>query len=551
MNTDSTIRDTTYSFFLMEAPELLEAIESDLLSLREDYSKAKVHNLMRLTHTLKGAAASVELETVKKVAHSLEDVFKALYNPDIVVDLELETLLFQGYECLRLPLTAELSQAPVNEAQILDRAAAVFAELQEKLGDFFEQDAQIPSSAELGFDITKSIFETGVQQRLDALATALLQLEAEQIAALLQEQASVFIGLAESLGLPGFAAIAQTTIEALQAQPEQAIAIAQTALADLQQGQAAVIGGDRRRGGEPSATLKQLAIASSELLSTDLTPIWEPIVELPVTPDTVEPQLDGEVSLDQLFSSFNLDSQPPLEEITLTPSAVFPINPSETLDAQATPTSKSQNVRTHVRVELDKLQHLNYLSGELLTNQNRQVASDEQLQQLVQQLQQHQVILRQMRDQSDRMLTRSERQYANRANFNSSWSRFDTLELDPYSEFHVLLQSALEDTVQLEETTEAIALFTQKSGLTLEKQQRLLTNVRDDLMTVQMMPMGAIFNRFRPLLEQLVAVHGKSVTLELVGTEVLVDKAIAEKLYDPILHLIRNAFDHGEMSLTC
>ena len=314
MNTDSTIRDTTYSFFLMEAPELLEAIESDLLSLREDYSKAKVHNLMRLTHTLKGAAASVELETVKKVAHSLEDVFKALYNPDIVVDLELETLLFQGYECLRLPLTAELSQAPVNEAQILDRAAAVFAELQEKLGDFFEQDAQIPSSAELGFDITKSIFETGVQQRLDALATALLQLEAEQIAALLQEQASVFIGLAESLGLPGFAAIAQTTIEALQAQPEQAIAIAQTALADLQQGQAAVIGGDRRRGGEPSATLKQLAIASSELLSTDLTPIWEPIVELPVTPDTVEPQLDGEVSLDQLFSSFNLDSQPPLEE---------------------------------------------------------------------------------------------------------------------------------------------------------------------------------------------------------------------------------------------
>ncbi|MHC5732536.1 MAG: hypothetical protein ACYTXY_52480, partial [Nostoc sp.] len=33
--------------------------------------------------------------------------------------------------------------------------------------------------------------------------------------------------------------------------------------------------------------------------------------------------------------------------------------------------------------------------------------------------------------------------------------------------------------------------------------------------------------------------------LKLTGTAVLVDKAIAEKLYDPLLHLVRNAFDHG------
>jgi two-component system, chemotaxis family, sensor histidine kinase and response regulator PixL len=39
--------------------------------------------------------------------------------------------------------------------------------------------------------------------------------------------------------------------------------------------------------------------------------------------------------------------------------------------------------------------------------------------------------------------------------------------------------------------------------------------------------------------------YGKPVEMRLTGTEILVDKAIAERLYDPILHLLRNAFDHG------
>jgi two-component system, chemotaxis family, sensor histidine kinase and response regulator PixL len=147
----TSIYDETRNLFLLEAPELLENIERDLLSLKEDRSPAKVHNLMRMTHTLKGAAACVGLETIKTVAHSLEDAFKALYNPDVVVDPELESLLFQGYECLRLPLTAEFTATPIDEAEILNRAAGVFTSLQEKLGDLFDNQAQIPSSAELGW----------------------------------------------------------------------------------------------------------------------------------------------------------------------------------------------------------------------------------------------------------------------------------------------------------------------------------------------------------------------------------------------------------------
>ncbi|NEP47199.1 MAG: hybrid sensor histidine kinase/response regulator, partial [Okeania sp. SIO2H7] len=173
MSIQQTIQDEGYAYFLAEAPELLQNIERGLFELEEDFHIQKVHSLMRSAHNLKGAAASVGLETIKKVAHYLEDVFKALYNPEVNLDSELLALLFEGYECLREPLIAEVNGNKINDGEILDRAANVFASCQEKLGDFMGEDAQIPTAAELGFDITLSIFETGVTQRLEELKDAL------------------------------------------------------------------------------------------------------------------------------------------------------------------------------------------------------------------------------------------------------------------------------------------------------------------------------------------------------------------------------------------
>jgi two-component system, chemotaxis family, sensor histidine kinase and response regulator PixL len=642
MSTDPTIRDQTYTFFLMEAPELLQNIEQDLLSLREDRSTGKVHNLMRLTHTLKGAAASVGLETIKTVAHSLEDVFKSLYNPEIEIDPELESLLFQGYECLRLPLTAEFTGTAINESEILNRAASVFAQLQVKLGDFFDQQAIIPSSAELGFDIVQSIFETGVKKRLADLQKLVNTADEQKIATALQEEATVFSGLGESLGLPGFGRIATTTLAALNAQPQQALAIAQIALADFQQAQAIVLAGDRDRGGEPSADLVALAAALPadasaatatnpaldlnlplhldldlsldqvdtwamdsrgtaaneldlvagfsfdaaapqvlsledldlpldlpELLPEQFLPLEQPVNLADADIDLedleqINPEASADLSLEDLLGNINLegtlaDFTPPAtaDLVIPVPQTIANIPPAIATPAIAPeppvtiPRAKEPSAPLPtVRVDLEKLQHLNYLSGELLTYQNQQTDTNVQLQEVVQklqlQLEQHQQLLSHIRDLSDRLLVRSERQRSLVAVETAApWSRFDALEMDPYSEFHVLLQSGLEETVQLSETCEAIALFSQQSGQTLEKQQRLLTQTRDDLMQVGMLPLGELFNRFPRMLQQLVQVHDKPAQMRLLGTDVLMDKAIAEKLYDPILHLVRNGFDHG------
>jgi len=73
----------------------------------------------------------------------------------------------------------------------------------------------------------------------------------------------------------------------------------------------------------------------------------------------------------------------------------------------------------------------------------------------------------------------------------------------------------------------------------------MLGHLRDDLMWARMLPLGEVLNRFPRILRDLSTSYDKPVDLKLSGTGVLVDKAALEKLYDPLLHLLRNAFDHG------
>jgi len=256
---DSTIRDQGYVYFLSEAPELLQTVEDGLLQLHDAPRVQNIHSLMRATHTLKGAAANVGLKTIETIAHSLEDAFKALYNEDIEIDTELERLLFEGYECLRVPLSAELSDTPIDENEVLDRAAELVTQFEAKLGADFGQQDYIPSSAELGFDIAQSIFELGVKERIEALSGLIAAADETAIETELRSTSEVFIGLGESLGLAGWSSIASTVLAALDLNPDRILEVATLALADYQAGQALVLNGDRESGGQASPALARFA----------------------------------------------------------------------------------------------------------------------------------------------------------------------------------------------------------------------------------------------------------------------------------------------------
>jgi two-component system chemotaxis sensor kinase CheA len=78
-----------------------------------------------------------------------------------------------------------------------------------------------------------------------------------------------------------------------------------------------------------------------------------------------------------------------------------------------------------------------------------------------------------------------------------------------------------------------------------EEIERLALELRDSTMGVRTVPIGQLFGRFRRLVHDLGGELGKDIALQTVGEDTELDKTVIEKLNDPLIHLLRNAIDHG------
>jgi two-component system, chemotaxis family, sensor histidine kinase and response regulator PixL len=881
MSLNPDIRDQAYQFFIEEAQELLQVMETGLLELRQDHSISKVHELMRAAHSIKGGAASVELSAIGLLAHRLEDFFKALYSDEVDFDQELESLLLQGYDCLSHPLLEQVAVGSFDEEAALLNAEPVFAALEIRLAEALKNaDSYIPSSNDLGVDIVASIFEVDVVQAIAHLQTVMLQPGDYDLAAELAGTLEMFAGFGELFNLSGFSNIIQTAQAALESNPQNALAIIKITVADCTLAAEQILAGDREQGGTVSQALVELAqgnlveagspefaahdsstndaisqmfdqlgedisndeVEIPEAFSTFSTPIdqttddvfafgstpvdtdhlWADIPdyqssvedifgtlpenasfdkdipstsdddafnqmfdsvdediqnltddkddEVVTTPETIDQKVDiiaadilaiaegegrsiaeiptdqdnlwsaipadelsiedifgaipsdysaiamelesetasdtasedslaiaegegrsiaeiptdqdnlwsaipaDELSIEDIFSSIpsdysamamelesetpeakmfdllgddplvdqsitepeaeliNLEINPTINNTTddsleqactetspelsptveqkinqevdqsvqlpitaavesisnifenlpqaqkdfLLPIVSAPTQPKPKLTAKNT-ANKNTTAKLSVRVDLDRLERMNNLVGELTINRNSLALQNEQLQENVAELEQKfwrlRGVTRQLREISDQILLEGRLDFPkgkgvasrpasahalpSRDLFSSSVperqipgnnlaeAEFDILELDSYSLLHASLQEVLEEMMQLEESVEDITIFAQQSDRTIDSQRQMLGQIRDELMWVRMLPLDHILQRFPRTLRDLASKYHKPVELKLQGTGVLVDKAVLEKLADPLLHLLRNGFDHG------
>ena len=78
-----------------------------------------------------------------------------------------------------------------------------------------------------------------------------------------------------------------------------------------------------------------------------------------------------------------------------------------------------------------------------------------------------------------------------------------------------------------------------------EELERLIDDLRDNAMSLRMLPIGSTFSQFRRLVRDLSRDLGKSIRLTTSGEETELDKTVIDRLHDPLVHIIRNAIDHG------
>ncbi|MBS1191213.1 MAG: chemotaxis protein CheA [Rhodocyclaceae bacterium] len=74
---------------------------------------------------------------------------------------------------------------------------------------------------------------------------------------------------------------------------------------------------------------------------------------------------------------------------------------------------------------------------------------------------------------------------------------------------------------------------------------RLIEAVRDSALNLRMVQIGDTFNRFQRVVRDVSRQLGKDIRLVIEGAETELDKTVVEKIGDPLMHLVRNAMDHG------
>ncbi|NJK34189.1 MAG: hypothetical protein HC919_04110 [Oscillatoriales cyanobacterium SM2_2_1] len=500
MITDPELRAQIYGYFCEEARELLSKIEMDLMRLsQEGDRRVTVHELMRATHTLKGSAASIGLDTIQEIAHLLEDVFKNLYDPTIPLDAELMQLLLMGYDYLQESLNKEFNQpGQGDDPELLNRATELLRRLQVKLGSNLDSTS-VPTSTELGLDYVHSVFAESVRLRLDELADLITRADTQMVLgaeflAALQSHLEVFEGLGISLNLLGFSAIAGTALKALEQNPQRIRDIAALALSDLKSGQQQILGGDRAQGGT-------LSVAWQSFLPS-------------VGTETLEAAIDRALSL---VNPAPVEDEPLSLAEFMSPDPVQP-EPSVSLAVLSSATPKP-SAPPMVRLEVEILDRLHQTVGDVLVQQQKDLREVKQLLGQLHTLQDQQESLRHVVQQLQ-----------------------DWQERPAFTTLLSKAQAALGD---LERSVDALATTAHRTQHLHEQRQQMLIHMHDNLMSARMQPLDDIFNRFWTTVEQLSVKFNKQVGLKITGGDLLVDRAIAAKLYDPLLHLVRNAFDHG------
>jgi two-component system, chemotaxis family, sensor histidine kinase and response regulator PixL len=490
--------------FLDEAQEYLSTIESVLLA-SEDASVdvARVDAALRAAHSIKGGAGMMGFMQMSEASHRLEDAFKILRARRTVLDPDLQSLLLSSLDILGKIADQNRQGKEVDADWFTSHTEPIFVGLRERLGEVSMDDEAHLIDEEDPQAVLRVLFDTEVEgclQRLEGLLSgsdhSCLRTELELLA---QELAD----LGEMLQLENFTTLCQTVYGRIQSAPDDVLNIGHQALKAWRRTQALVL------------------VGAAEAISAD-------------------------------FEDADLDEEESLPVFPITPPAKAieeriekTDKPEKTIRPEPAIDESTTRVTNTVRVPVERLDVIGDLWAELLIGRNsldlhlgrlrKQVGA---LMGRVQYLEQVNQQLRTSYDHAVTLPTQSPEMPAEE-------NTFDSLEMDRYNSLHPLWQESIENTVWVQEVSADIDLSLQEAELAAYDLGRATNQLQTDLKKLRMRPLSDITDRFNRAIRDFSKEFGKPVTFKVRGGGTLVDLKVIEALSDPLMHLVRNAFDHG------
>ena len=122
---------------------------------------------------------------------------------------------------------------------------------------------------------------------------------------------------------------------------------------------------------------------------------------------------------------------------------------------------------------------------------------------------------------------------------------FLELEFDRYDDFNLLSRKLTEITNDTNEIMAELVGFFDSFELDTARISTITTNLQDEITMARMVEMDKLYQLFQRPVRDLAQEEGKLLKLVVLGGETTVDKTIFETISDPLMHMIRNAVSHG------
>lgn len=405
--------------FFEEAIELLQALDSDLVTLEYSDDDELVNRIFRAIHTLKGAAGSVGHEPMARLAHAAETVLDKVRKRELVVTTPMVNVMFVVVDDLKRfvdDIVADRSPTKQVESQIQQLMALLEVKQpdQKVLAQIPPLDEEAHQTIEQGLAAGLNLLVVYAEADPESIAplARLLQLHMEM----------------ENLGH---------------------VVASVPAVSELEQGEGQHV---------------MVAVLLVELNSSEVETVLRQIADLT---DLHTADLTNGVDLilhRQNETSTQNDSALSLEAA---------LAAEDEGDAQKSPTTVRRRTSKTIRTSIERLDNLMNLAGELVTDRNRLFKIYADLDQILE-------------------------------------------------EEHLM---ALNDTVA------------HLSAIT--------DQLHDEVVKARMQPIEYVFNKFPRLVRQICQELDKQAELTMTGQDTEVDRSVIEQVSDPLLHLIRNAIDHG------
>jgi chemotaxis protein histidine kinase CheA/ActR/RegA family two-component response regulator len=212
-----------------------------------------------------------------------------------------------------------------------------------------------------------------------------------------------------------------------------------------------------------------------------------------------------------------------------------------TIDALPARAAASADTTT-LRVSSERIGRLVKRAGQSLASSQRFSQGLRDIDQRLQTTQERQTALRARLEELQRTV---DRQVVALQARRDEQSEFDPLELDRYDALHLLsrvVAEAVQDQVDL---TEEVRGETRRLLASTREEHRELREQHRELLDARLVPFGSLVPRLRRNVAQTSAALNKSARLEVSGEDTAIDADVLAKLTEPLLHLLRNAVDHG------